>query len=374
MPMISSLSTGDRVRLYQKSLVVEFVEKRSVLSTSPFNGGYREDLVAVFNNDCNPGEGKIAEMRAPTYEAHMRLIAAELGLDPDRSAGLSTAASMENAAVKSECYEDLTVTAIVTGGIEINGGRVGDPASYHERKGQFEPLRLGTINIILVIDAKLPPGTLTRALVTCTEAKTAALQELMAGSNYSHGLATGSGTDGTILVCRAESGLVLTDAGKHAKLGELIGRTVKGTVKEALLLQTGLCPVFQHDILRRVKRYGIDEDTVFERYKKEQCGQLLQKSDFSDRLHELSHDRSLIAAASLYAHLLDQLDWALLEPDETGEMGAALAQMMAKKINLCFQWQKICGHTKETVMTQMVENFSSLLAAGAAKTKFLIED
>lgn len=59
-------------------------------------------------------------------------------------------------------------------------------------------------NIMLFIDADLAEGTLARALVTCTEAKTAAIQELLVPSRYSNGIATGSDTDGTIVVSDAE--------------------------------------------------------------------------------------------------------------------------------------------------------------------------
>lgn len=37
---------------------------------------------------------------------------------------------MKNMSVTIEKYGDLSVTALITGGIETNGGRVGDPASY----------------------------------------------------------------------------------------------------------------------------------------------------------------------------------------------------------------------------------------------------
>ena len=126
------------------------------------------------------------------------MIVKELGLNPQETTGLSTAASMDKAAIQRATFEDISVTAIVTGGVEKNGCRAGDPASFHERGEKIESLAAGTINIVLLIDADLTPGALTNALVTCTEAKTAALQELMAGSNYSHGLATGSGTDGIV--------------------------------------------------------------------------------------------------------------------------------------------------------------------------------
>jgi adenosylcobinamide hydrolase len=96
MLMIYRLSTGDGVHRYNKSIVIPFEGKRRALSTSPLNGGYREDLNAVFNNDGNPGAGMAYKLRAPTYKEHMRIIASELGLNPDKAAGISTAASMDN--------------------------------------------------------------------------------------------------------------------------------------------------------------------------------------------------------------------------------------------------------------------------------------
>ena len=261
------LPSGDEVHRYKKSLVICFAGARKVLGTGPNNGGYRTDLRAVFNHDCNPGPGMSCELRADTYPKHMDLIAAqELGLDAEHCTGLMTAASMENVSIQSMKYEDFTVTALVTGGIRNNGGRVGDPAVWHEKADISHPVRPGTINILLHIDANLSEGALARAMVTCTEAKTAALQELLAPSRYSRGIATGSGTDGMIVICNAESDVYLTNAGKHCKLGEYIGKTVKKAVKEALYLQSGLSPEYQYDIFQRMDRFGVTEDALWERY------------------------------------------------------------------------------------------------------------
>ena len=57
MMKIYTLPTGDPVHRYSKCIVVPFTGKRRVLSTCPLNGGYQEDLTAVFNNDGNPGAG-----------------------------------------------------------------------------------------------------------------------------------------------------------------------------------------------------------------------------------------------------------------------------------------------------------------------------
>ena len=95
---------------------------------------------------------------------------------------------------------------------------------------------MGTINIILYIDGDLAEPLLARALVTCTEAKTAALQELQAGSHYSMGIATGSGTDQTIVVANSESPYYYDSAGKHSQIGvKLIGKAVKKSGKISII-------------------------------------------------------------------------------------------------------------------------------------------
>ena len=318
--MIYKLSTGDEVHRYDKSIVIPFKGERKVVSSGPLNGGYREDLKCVFNNDSNPGAGIACTMKGETYEEHMMITATELGLDGEFASGLCTAASMDNVSIKEEEFEDVKVTAIVTGGIDVNGGRAGDPASYVERNKKISKLKLGTINIILVIDADLAEGTMVRSVVTATEAKTAGITELMAGSMYSRGLATGSGTDGIIVVSNPSSDNKLTDAGKHSKLGELIGLSVKSAVKEALFLQTELSPKYQHSFLKRMKRFKVDEDILWEKYKNiciHKKAQLdLTKAEFINNVHKIERNNRLVTLTSLYAHLIDELDWELLSKEE----------------------------------------------------------
>jgi len=305
-------SMGDKVYKYEKSIVVFFCGKRKVLSTSIYNGGYHEDFLGVFNNDGTQGAGMPCKMLAETYVQHMQLLANKLGLNPEKFTGMVTAANMDNAAIKSMSYKELTVTAIVTGGIETNGGRVGDPSDYY--KPMEKPYKLGTINIILLLDSDMPEGTITRALVTCTEAKTAAIQELMAGSNYSTGIATGSGTDQTIIVANSASNLYLEGSGKHSKLGELIGKVVMAAVKEALAKQTGLCPKFQHDALKRLQRFGINANTIWEKYLV--VGGTAIKPEFTIKLAQIVQIDIIVTVTSLYVHLMDQFLWGLLSEKE----------------------------------------------------------
>ncbi|MDR3238505.1 MAG: adenosylcobinamide amidohydrolase [Clostridiales bacterium] len=327
--LLAKLVTGEEIHRYQKSIVVNFTGGRKVLSTSPANGGLRGDLRAVFNNDCVVGTGMGAAMKAPTYAEHNDVLSRELGLDPEKTAGIGTAAQMENVSIQTETYKDMTVTAAVTGGVEMNGGRAGDPASWDEFEQEIQTATAphGTINILLFISVNLTDGALARALVTCTEAKTSALQELAAPSRYSRGLATGSGTDGAIIVCNSESPITLSDAGKHVKLGELIGKTVKRALKEALRLQTGLSPETQHDVLKRVSRFGITAQSLWQDLgEPEPAG--LRKARYAELLETRMQEGKLVAGASLYAHLLDQLDWGLLRIEEAAEYAGALLKQM----------------------------------------------
>lgn len=327
---LARLTTGDVAYRYDKSIVLVFSGPRKVLSTSLYNGGYHEDFEAVFNRDMTQGSGMPCESFAPTYVESMKIVAERLGLAPELTSGMGTAAHMENASIVSRSYKELTVTAIVTGGVETNGGRVGDPASYYKTAEK----KCGTINIMLVIDADLPPGILARALVTCTEAKTAALQELMAPSRYSTGLATGSGTDQTIVVANSESPLFFEGAGKHSKLGELIGLAVMAAVKEALKKQSGLTPAQQHDLLRRLRRFGVTEETLWQRYKEEVGDDALIKAQFIAALEKMIAVPALFPLGVLFIHLYDEHLWGLLEKGETWEAAEKLLKEMATALRL----------------------------------------
>lgn len=327
---LCTLSTGDEVYFYDKSIVICFQGKRKVLSTSLYNGGYHEDFTAVYNYDAKQGAGMPCEMLADNYVDHMQLISQRLALDPEKVSGMSTAASMENVAVEVLKHKELTVTAIVTGGIETNGGRVGDPADYY--RPQEKPVKYGTINIMLVLDCNLAPGTLARALVTCTEAKTAAIQELLEGSKYSQGLATGSGTDQTMIVCNAESELYLDGAGKHSKLGELIGRAVIVAVKKALAKQSGLTPALQHNAFRRLKRFGVQPGGMWEAFHSAQPDVI--KPEYLVAAEKLACEETMLTFTSLYIHLLDQCAWELISPQEMQQAGQLLLDILATQYNV----------------------------------------
>ena len=233
------LATGDRARLDHRAAIISLEDERRVLSSSLLNGGLRSDLSFVFNYDEQEEKTKRCEMLAPTHEEHLKIVAESiLKLPPCQTTGLTTAAQMRNAAFCEAAYGAMAVSALVTAGVSGNALRAGDRATLDQKNGR--PFMIGgTINVILAIDADLPDGTMLQAFMTCTEAKTAAIERLGCKSVVSDGGATGTGTDGVVIIARPDSELRMTDAGKHFKLGELIGQTVETAVRKALYLQEG---------------------------------------------------------------------------------------------------------------------------------------
>ncbi|MGB9853654.1 MAG: adenosylcobinamide amidohydrolase [Candidatus Bathyarchaeales archaeon] len=216
-----------------KTLLVSFNgEKRRILSTWD---GYR--LVKFVGNVSVPQS--LAEYTMKNYEMFERELPQSLGINPEEISFLSTGADMDNLAVCERSYQEFSVCCLATGGTG-NALRSGvDGASYMEKDGKFE-YTPGTINMILLFNVALSSGAMARAIITATEAKTAALQDLGVRSAYSReNLATGTGTDNIIIVSGRDSEMPLRWTGGHTKIGELIGVSARLAVIEALEKQEG---------------------------------------------------------------------------------------------------------------------------------------
>ena len=162
-------------------------------------------------------------------------IANKLGIHPESIAQAGTAADMDNLSVITKEHKPFIVTALVTAGAKTNALRTGvDEGANIEGE---EPK--GTVIIFVLTNATLTDGAMARALITITEAKTAAFQDLNVPSTYTKNVqATGTGTD-SIVVVSGKTGPVVTYTGGHSKIGELMGKAVYEAVVEALGKQNG---------------------------------------------------------------------------------------------------------------------------------------
>ena len=337
---LKTLPGNDRLYRYNEAAVLLFGGKRNVLSTAGHNGGYTENLSAAFNHRSGYNYCEHPEDAPMTYDEYMEdLVEHQLGLSLDTSVGMATIVSMENLCIEEASYKGLTVSAIATASLEVNGGRVCDPAQYYEEKGISVKIKPGTINIMLHVNANMSPGCMTRAVVTLTEAKTAAIQELMGSSLYSSGIATGSGSDNVIIISDAESDFQVTYAGKHGKLGEMIGTTVKTAVKKALGKHMDLTPETQHSMEKRTFRYGLTKERYWDVYAGHSSKTNIYKAEFADRLDKLDRDGRMVALTSLYVHLLDQTEWGLLTQGDAQDTARVILNEMAEYIGMDFEWE-----------------------------------
>ncbi|MEW5913680.1 MAG: adenosylcobinamide amidohydrolase [Thermodesulfobacteriota bacterium] len=243
----ASVLSADIQDFRHRTLLVQLKGPQAALSTLE---GPRAGLTAVGNHYFPPAAWRLGHEGGLTS-----LRERVLGVLERRStdtALLFTGADMNNLSVQRATESGLVVYALVTAGARNNAQRAGVD------RGDFqEP---GTINIILMCNRRLTARAMARALITATEAKTAALQDLDVRSSYQplRAQATGTGTDNLLVLEGA--GPLAQLSGGHSKLGELVARAVYAGVREALLRQNRLRPgrsVFARLEERRVSLYAL---------------------------------------------------------------------------------------------------------------------
>lgn len=212
------------------TLLVSFNEKRSILSTVD---GYRK-VSYVANTYISPEMEKIV-MTIEGYKKFEKQLPLSVGIKPSQISFMSTGVDMDKLAVSEKAYKHIQVCCIATGGAKNNALRMGvDSGDWVETKNSFE-LSTGTINILLLTNVALTGGAMARAIITATEAKTAALQDLHYMSTPSPKLqATGTGTDTMIVVSGTDKENTIRYTGGHTKMGELIAKASKEAVQQAL--------------------------------------------------------------------------------------------------------------------------------------------
>lgn len=300
--LIFKNSTGDRAYIYENSIVVEFGVCRNGISTSELNGGYKKDFKTAFNHYLS--QKNIDFLEDYSVKDYLIRQSGILGIDPGFTTGLLTSAQMENACVVTKQYRNLEVSAITTAGVRVNASRAGDSASYYEENGDFQ-FDVGTINVIILTNVCLEPGTLANGLVTATEAKTVALSNLRIPSQFSNGFATGTGTDGIAIFSNSESDNMLSNAGKHSKLGELIAKCVIESISEAIKRQVWITKESQCSVLARLRRYDLDINEFYD--------DIDNKEEFVKSLQVAARKQENVALTTSVLHLIDEVENNLLD-------------------------------------------------------------
>lgn len=328
------------VALYRRDRAIfgKFLTPHLVISTCRAAGGLQRDIDFVLNHQSCEPKNHHRDLNYNDVLEHRKTVCSAIDLPHKKCVTMGTAANMNHAAIISRSYSELEVVSVVTGGVETNAGRAGDPASVLETSEGYERLQAdgksatgpGTINTMVFISKPLTTAALTRVIITATEAKSAALQELGVNSRYSDGLATGTGTDQIIVAAvepETEEGFRLTWAGKHSKLGELIGQAVKTAVKETLCKQNSLSPCGQCSAKIHLERFGCTTESM----KKGICEHLKKEDErlFLDNFHGVNRDPIVVAGTASLAHLRDKFTWGILPDSCWKEIMATSAAQLA---------------------------------------------
>ncbi|MDU6497954.1 MAG: adenosylcobinamide amidohydrolase [Veillonella sp.] len=206
------LATGGYVTRELHSVTVHFDDIHYSLSSGQLNGGYHHTL-AVRNQQL-------------TYQ-------------------IETEKDLPGGSVADYLAQEFET--IVTAGYEKTAHRAGTGYCYEERDGDF--IVPGTINILVFTNKALTDSAMVKAVMTITEAKTAALQDWNVESVRLHPFinedipdaitkerktsATGTSTDGIILTIDT-NGDILTDAGSFSLFGDTLAKAVYVGVQRAL--------------------------------------------------------------------------------------------------------------------------------------------
>ena len=317
-------------RRFGRYIVVELLRPHRVLSTSAHQGGQRDDIRFLANHQSCEARGDTRRseqiVRLGLVEYHRR-VCSEMSVDPNQTALMGTAANMACACHQWAEFEDIRADVFVTAGVSGNAARAGDPADWVEADARWKKVSPyeGTINTILLLNCSVTPAAQARAVITMTEAKSAALAELAVPSRYSSTIATGTGTDQFCLAAPLGFTHPPKDStSPHVKLGEIIGVSVKAAVREALRWQNGLEPSYTRGLFHALGRFGLTEKRAFETLAKllpPQQFALLEKNDKA-----VFYDPGVAAAAHAFAAVLDRAAFGTLP---SGAANGTLRQQAA---------------------------------------------
>ena len=176
--LISKTINQDEIYLNNDSIVVKFSSKKNGIVTSWLNGGYKEDLTAVFNHQLsqknidkyyNGGILRFLEKLSADFTR-------QLNLKNDKLSGMVTSADIKKYSIAIERYDKIEVLAITTAGARVNTVSAGDKGSYYELNGEYKLdsklnskeanlnkidfKKPGTINTIILINGKLDKSDL----------------------------------------------------------------------------------------------------------------------------------------------------------------------------------------------------------------------
>lgn len=242
----------------KNKLVISSERPFQVLSSAVLNGGFTKanKIISIHVPEDNEEnvQKNTEDLDKEIHENPENLIRkalAKLDIDSDKVVGIMTNADVRNVEVSNQQYQDITLSAFVTAGVDVSA-TAGEPTV--SKQNSLKIAKVGTINIILIIDGDLTESCMVDAVKTVTEAKTVALRELDIRSYFSGDLASGTVTDSVVVAC-TKRGKTVEYAGTATVLGELVGKSVKESLKKALQKEQKIMAT--RSLTKRLEERGI---------------------------------------------------------------------------------------------------------------------
>jgi adenosylcobinamide amidohydrolase len=352
-------------------LVTELLCPHRVLSTSACNGGEADGICYLVNHQSCEGSAhheRHVVMTELGQERYHHLVCDDLGLDPACVATMGTAANMNYATVVQRGDDGVTVTAVVTAGVQGNAACAGDPTTWRETpEGCRETtLQSGTINAQVLLDCAVTDGALARAVVTMTEAKSAALQRLAVRSRYSMDGATGTTTDQFCIAAPLSTAAPHRFTSTGTKLGEYIGVAVRDATLEALRWHNGLEASYTRGLFHALGRYGVKEEQFLEEiapYLTERERELLKSNRNS-----VMYEPMVAAAAYAMVSILDRCRYGVFPASTAQEalrqQAACLAASLAGRLE---RWPEFHASLAEVDVEHPQKLILAAIALGWSK-------
>lgn len=202
-------------------LLIQIPRKLEVLSSAVFGGGLHQ--ASHFVNWKVPLDYSATD---PTQLMEQKL--SEWGYPVSESLGLQTAAYIHTASIKEMVGDEFKIVCLATVG-------VGNSARAGRKRETFPAYQCSTINVFLLIDSSMAPAAVTNSIITATEAKAAALQDLQILDDNGE-IATGTTTDSVVIAVSQNRAQYQTHqfAGVATSIGNAIGCLVYEAICEVV--------------------------------------------------------------------------------------------------------------------------------------------
>jgi adenosylcobinamide hydrolase len=220
--------------------IVRLPERMQVLASTLRNGGYVEaDTVLMMQVDKGyDGQDPVGELRE---------ICRRFKLPQDTVCFMTAADLHKVITTASETYHGVQAVTVATAGV-INAVMAGELLPESLVDSLKKP---GTINILVAVNQPLEPAGLANAIITITEAKTAAMMDTGVRG-------TGTTSDAVAIACRRGKGTLF--AGTATDVGIAIARSVRRAVGESIRKWDGRQPL---DMLTMLERRGITMEVLW---------------------------------------------------------------------------------------------------------------